>query len=307
MTKFQVGDKVKVLMANGCGVPVGEVVEVVLPDYAGAFVKYQSRFSNEPFISNQKLELVVEEPKKPTKNQRISALEKEVAELKKVVEEIQLHNPKQVDLPQWSEPVVSTSSLRETVLNMAGKALDRQLRESVLPQSNNQKRAAIIEKAKRFVEEVKNDSGFYDVDDTRISDFPWQCIADFVVNDQKRTVVALMKGFEVPEIYARGIAKCHPHDVFNEYIGKAIALGRALGLDVSEFTQAVQPDEVVVGMEVATTRDYPESVDGPVRKGDVFKIVKGKLKESNQALLGSSISENCRITNDTNAQYEEVK
>lgn len=69
----------------------------------------------------------------------------------------------------------------------------------------------------------------------------------FIVNANKRTVVALMMGVSTGLVRSKGIAKCNPADVFNEHIGKAIALGRALGKDVSEFENAVQPTEPVVG------------------------------------------------------------
>jgi len=61
---------------------------------------------------------------------------------------------------------------------------------------------------------------------------------DFFVNADKRTVVAKLylktTGFgNVVKAYAtQGRAKCAPGDVFNEHIGKAIALRRALGLEV---------------------------------------------------------------------------
>lgn len=70
----------------------------------------------------------------------------------------------------------------------------------------------------------KNDSGHYDK-------------IEFIVNEQKRTVVALIKichntraakGF----IWKRAIAKCNPEDEFNETVGKYIALHRALDLEL---------------------------------------------------------------------------
>src|SRR5690606_31968390 len=65
---------------------------------------------------------------------------------------------------------------------------------------------------------------------------------------EKRTVVCLLKGFRIPVIYAKGIAKCAPGDCFNVHIGKAIALRRALGLKVpSDYLNAPQPTEVRVG------------------------------------------------------------
>src|SRR5690606_23225219 len=77
------------------------------------------------------------------------------------------------------------------------------------------------------------------------------------VNKDKRIVTAIPR-----LVHARfdahsdkKFAKCAPDDVFNADIGKAIALGRALGLDVSRFEQAVKPTEVVVGMKVTACFD----------------------------------------------------
>lgn len=71
---------------------------------------------------------------------------------------------------------------------------------------------------------------------------------NFVVNKEKRTVVALLKVLAGSKTAKRGIAKCAPNDCFNSHIGKAIALRRALGLPVpDEYLNAPQPTEVRVG------------------------------------------------------------
>jgi hypothetical protein len=82
--------------------------------------------------------------------------------------------------------------------------------------------------------------------------------ADFIVNKEKRTVVALvyhLDGFvakpyprKEPKPIAKGIAKCDPTDTFNVHLGKAIALRRALELEVpEEYLKAPQPTEIRVG------------------------------------------------------------
>lgn len=61
---------------------------------------------------------------------------------------------------------------------------------------------------------------------------------EFFVNKKKRQVVAKVwifssTGTAKDKSYATtGIARCAPSDVFNEHVGKAIALRRALGLEV---------------------------------------------------------------------------
>src|SRR5690625_1441266 len=73
--------------------------------------------------------------------------------------------------------------------------------------------------------------------------------AEFVVDKEKRTVVALLRlAYVGGNVCRKGIAKCAPGDCFNVHIGKAISLRRALGLDVpDEYINAPQPTEVRVG------------------------------------------------------------
>lgn len=96
--------------------------------------------------------------------------------------------------------------------------------------------------------------------------------AEFIVNKEKRTVVCLLRGAVTPErIYARGIAKCAPDDCFNVHIGKAIALRRALGLDVpSDYLNAPQPTEPRIGDVVV-----PTSYEYDTTPYTVYEIDKG--------------------------------
>lgn len=88
---------------------------------------------------------------------------------------------------------------------------------------------------------------------------------EFIVNREKRTVVLLRKWVSSGYIRAKGIAKCAPNDCFNVRIGKAIALRRALGLEVPvEYLNAPQPTEVRVGDMVEVTLDSGEVEVKPV-------------------------------------------
>jgi hypothetical protein len=114
------------------------------------------------------------------------------------------------------------------------------------PTTHQLTRDDIIEMAKRDVAELVADIPMH---------YPYNYV-DFVVNRDKRTVVALLRIFKRGEVYARGIAKCHPDDCFNAAIGRAIALRRALGLEVpDEYLNAPQPTEVRVGNVVEITCD----------------------------------------------------
>lgn len=171
--------------------------------------------------------------------------------------------------------------------------------ETIEPLTPNQQRAEIIEKAKKFVEVNSNKEHFHvpycDGSGLTSVIFGSSDALEFVVNENKRTVVALIKSFSTRhEVYHRGITKCNPNDVFNEHIGKAIALGRALGLDVSEFEQAVQPERA------------PEQIAMYGDKKVTFKDNDHGHCDSDYGTVhySSTAAKNSRIINDTNAIYE---
>lgn len=131
-----------------------------------------------------------------------------------------------------------------------------------------QKRDRIIEKAKKDVEELKDDyDGSYTVDNGGHRLHQYACTAEYIVNKDKRTVVVLMRGRSTGRVRARGIAKCAPSDCFNVHIGKSIAVRRALGLEVpDEYLNAPQPTRVRKGDIVEST------IHG---KDHVFKVEVG--------------------------------
>lgn len=82
------------------------------------------------------------------------------------------------------------------------------------------------EKRDRIVEQAKEDVEFL------VGDIAPK--VEYVVNKNKRTIAALLKHSTRGFVVSRGIAKCAPSDCFNVHIGKAIALRRALGLEVPD-------------------------------------------------------------------------
>jgi hypothetical protein len=107
-------------------------------------------------------------------------------------------------------------------------------------------RDEIIEKAKRDVAELGRELN------------PWGSFRfTFEINTEKRVVVALKRRRASGMVHGRGIAKCDPSDCFNAHIGKAIALRRALGLEVpAEYLNAPQPTEVRDGDIVRWVPEY---------------------------------------------------
>lgn len=125
---------------------------------------------------------------------------------------------------------------------------DREFYEShvtAYKEMEQERRDEIVEQAKAYVSntlEVPAKEFYY----------------SFEINRKKRTVVALERRIANGMVWGRGIAKCAPNDCFNVHIGKAIALRRALGLEVpDEYLNAPQPTEVRVGDVVRGVNRQP--------------------------------------------------
>lgn len=128
---------------------------------------------------------------------------------------------------------------REAQRKLDGKRDERK-------KSTQQQRDEIIEKAKRDVAELE---ARLRGDNNR----SFGAYVQFFIVSKKRRVIAFIRvksRFQSvnDKTLSKGIAKCHPDDCFNVHIGKAIALRRALGLEVTdEYLNAPQPTEVRVG------------------------------------------------------------
>ncbi|MCY9452180.1 hypothetical protein [Bacillus haynesii] len=99
-----------------------------------------------------------------------------------------------------------------------------------------ERRDEIVEQAKADVERLRTNNRLWRTFDIT-----------FDINRENRTVEAIAK-----KVFSRtafyGTAICAPDDCFNIHIGEAIAIHRALGLEVPEkYLNAPQPTEVRVG------------------------------------------------------------
>lgn len=250
MTNFKVGDKVRVnnvdaiyhgrkYWKNG---DITEVVNIFCgnPCLKRTVGKELGANGDDLYVAKDEYHAIELVSPKPSKNERITQLESKVAELEAKVEALEKPKSFTVKSPTI---VADRINVQDAVDRIA-----KSLRDAVTPKPTpNEQRKAVIERAKAFVPRQQALSGRR---------------AEFVINKDKRTVVALVHeiGFKfAKKILTKGIAKCAPDDVFNADIGKAIALGRALGLDVSVFTNAVKPTEVVVGMRVETKDIFGKS------------------------------------------------
>ncbi|GIN68456.1 MULTISPECIES: hypothetical protein [Bacillus] len=118
-----------------------------------------------------------------------------------------------------------------------------------------ERRDEIVEQAKADVErltarglDVSQEGGFEGSYTYRARYY----VVKFNVNRNKRAVTAIVRASDYTGKNLRdveiGIAKAAPDDCFNVHIGEAIALHRALGLEVpDEYLNAPQPTEVRVG------------------------------------------------------------
>lgn len=112
----------------------------------------------------------------------------------------------------------------------------------------------------------------------------------FIENAEKRTVVCILKGHVTNDIYSKGIAKCDPDDVFNADIGKAIALYRALKLDVPEYLlNSEQPKKSSLG-------DIIESNIS----GFIYVVGTETDGKHDYAHINSVAAADCAILDDTN-------
>src|SRR5690625_1358810 len=170
-----------------------------------------------------------------------------------------------------TEDVIHLAKVHSETPSDIRKRLQRTFRER-----KQKERDRIVEQAKADIESLKGRCRgvrYGSIDDLyHISDGSYSgsyaLRAKFVINKHKRTVVVLMYGAFSNKVRSRGIAKCAPDDCFNVHIGKAIALRRALGLEVpDEYLNAPQPTEVRVGDVVDTNSSY-----GVMEVGDKYDL-----------------------------------
>ncbi|KND05335.1 hypothetical protein ACJ43_22130 [Bacillus paralicheniformis] len=122
---------------------------------------------------------------------------------------------------------------------------------------------------------------------------------EFIVNTEKRTVVVLRKLRGCTNIVRRGIAKAAPNDCFNVHIGEAIALHRALGLEVpDEYLNAPQPTEVRVG-DVVAYRGFYKTIEYATVVAD------GEPTGGGRAALTSIAVKHAKIIDDSRTEVGE--
>ncbi|MGD6829069.1 hypothetical protein [Bacillus pumilus] len=175
-----------------------------------------------------------------------------------------------------------------------GRVSSNGLSFKVDTRSDQQKRDDIVEKAKGFIESIS----LNDVNDNGVL-----YSHEFIVNAEKRTIAALRRSPGTTKIHSKGVAKCSPNDCFNAHIGKAIALLRALGLEVPyEFLNVPKPTEVRVGDVV----EY-RGVFGGLKVTTIVPDTQYVSAPNNEAALSSYASEKGRIIDDSRTHLSQEK
>lgn len=281
--EYQVGDKIRVIR-NVDEHKVGKEDVISYVDRYDSELPYQ--LAGGGWISGDNIELL---PEESPLELRVSNLEGNVSVLTTRIHTLE----REIDSlsVQLADNAEKSSVLRPF------EVTEEDFAKALFPERTpNERRSEIIKKAKNFVKDTQDV-----VKDIHLADRGndvyrhYRTISEFIVNEDKRTVVALIRynGEPEGEVIATGIAKCDPNDVFNADIGKAIALGRAYGLDVSEFENAPQPDTVVAGMIVKNN-----GIAGGIRK--CTHVEPGMIWRD----TGSWIEPyNAEIVSDTEAQY----
>lgn len=277
---YKVGDKMRILNAGrisgGARLTNGQVYEVAAISHYGnprittnGTTQLPIVESELPYVEKVVSEVVPQPIEISTMPTRISQLESQVAKLESKVHALETGN---VDF--FTPAVVRASS------------------------PSNPQRAAVIEQAKQFVEEVTARMYGGRINHEGNATFRHRTTKPYFTT-KGRTVTVVVRGSGVPVEYERASATCAEGDVFNEDIGRAIALGRAMGLTVpTAFTKAPQPTQVVVGMEVTTLYH-----DGNVNKWcptTVTNVRSGGIP----GFGNGSHSSLYKIAEDTNAEYE---
>lgn len=349
MTKFNVGDSIEFIEKYG-SYEVGD--KVTLTAYGNNLLISFEGEKGEGCAFESRFKL----SEKPTKNQRITALENELSETKNEVAELKLIVHELRDGPKTMRNVMnevlsepSTTNTVEDIIEFEGqqyRKVDRQARDGDVvvfdgvknkdttngkpykvkpelvyidnsginlnvyawesnpdvyvyeliqqkPLTPNQQRAAIIEKAKVFVDENGGDDYHFEVDENERTVFAWK-------------LVRSGQGYKAQH----GIATCNPSDVYNEYLGRAISFGRAENLDVSEFEQAVQPT-VAIGQLLARIDNKHDQtrwkVDDLNDTGKNLTIIKNEFESLNGETADGGYLPNetwYKIVDDTNTKYE---
>ena len=218
----------------------------------------------------------------PTMHTRLVALEAKVAEQAAKIHALETGN---VD-------VITTTSLFDDATYVAQPVI------SYTPSAptKNVERAAVIAKAKKFVTDITDEMG-NGRNAHRGNNTFRRYMTKPVFTETGRTVSVKVVGkYGSTQVFETASATASQNDTFNRHIGEAIVLGRALGLDVTEFENAPQPTHLVVG---TITRGTHVGIETTAR------VANGRAYDKHGKWWDEKIavSTYLRVLDDTDADY----
>lgn len=223
---------------------VGQIGECTRDDeFKDASVDTTLTHDHSGFLNAERVEYHVLEPVESAQLSAQPPLDQAAANISALTAKVQALESRVATLEKANQPVkVAEGPADDAPPSFADMPRAKSLQEI---------RDEIVERAKADVKalETKRVDRVPTLNDTRavFNLRPGQDYVRFEINRDKRTVVALLitrDGY----VWARGIAKAAPNDVFNAHIGRAIALRRALGLEIpAEYLNVPNPEEPRVG------------------------------------------------------------
>lgn len=309
-TKFKAGDKVRVV--RGGEFDVGTILTVLEND-GGEYIPLLCECSHgaSSWLDAGDVEHYEEPTQASTHNEnlvltRLFNAEAEVDRMSRSIDELQ----------RRIETLEKANDPKYVLDELIGRITDgnRHIPKYKSPtRTANQRRADVIKRAEAFVAEIESEAGRSLAQDDSYIPFVKEnggTFIEFIVNAEKRTVVAFAHFKFAGGIAGKAFARCAPGDVFNDSIGKAIAAGRLYGVDIPrEFLDAPQPTDVVVGMRVQRYNYIGENLGvmyvNRVRKARTFDM-RNNPKNTLNINDGYGYSEEYgdRILDDSGAVYE---
>ena len=311
MTKFNVGDKVRIVrqVSDDCthNAKIGGIAEITSRYSENHYgCAYPSRFGgiSNGWITRGSIEAIKESPARRT-TRRLTEAEAEIETLKCQLYSVEKNLGRKIrDL---ETVLADRSKLTRAPVIIEAEKFGRLIAEGLArgiakapKQTPNQRRADVIKRAQAYVEKYEGDEGVErGVGNSTARLHMYE--TDFTVKGGKVTAVVyrLFTGHgRESRPHHVGRAVCSEGDVFNAIIGKAIAIGRALGVDIpQEFFDAPNPTEVVVGQIV---RDRV----GGLYAWDDYKVEKIEGTLAFDSKMQYASFQNLAIIDDTDAVYE---
>ncbi|MEE5181069.1 hypothetical protein JDW21_19470 [Bacillus subtilis] len=273
--KAKNGEKILITDKKGIS-PLYNNGDILTVTYYGGVASEVKEVHNELIVHNEYETVVYME------NSKEENKEKEFHSLNKFEWKSHLKNMDKKELCNLVTDIFDEISTRAYGEGYRQGRFDQEMEQDEKPKTktDQERRNEIIEQAKRDVKDLIN-HGMPDaeVDPSKGNDTYQEKIytVEFLSDSDKRKVTALVKRKRDKHPRHVGRAKALPEDCFNVHIGKAIALRRALGLEVpEEYFNAPQPTEVHVG-DVLTFREQHEWFNKAHYRVDSVTKTKGNL------------------------------